>query len=39
MDVIVLGIVFEVFSFDGDESVEMVLFNGKVKVEFKDYKE
>ena len=39
MDVTALGTAFEVFSFDGDESVETVLLNGKVKVEPKDHKE
>ena len=38
-DVTALGTAFEVFSFDGDESVETVLLNGKVKVEPKDHKE
>lgn len=33
MDVIVLGIFFEVFSYDGDEEGEIVLLIGKVKVE------
>ncbi|MCS2582120.1 hypothetical protein NXX18_20610 [Bacteroides fragilis] len=39
MDVTALGTAFEVFEFDGDESVETVLLNGKVKVEPKDHKE
>lgn len=39
MDVTALGTAFEVFRFDGDESVATVLLTGKVKVEPKDHKE